>query len=112
MPVECFYLKALAFKLPLRHSLYPPGRSMMGSIDIKVQNLVLEGRIRYFPLLGHPIIITSFMQTPKVRFDVNVSGVSMTAVPQMKRFMAGILQRCPCAELPGPEEAYIHGIHQ
>eukprot|EP00740_Mantoniella_antarctica_P002132 CAMPEP_0181355426 /NCGR_PEP_ID=MMETSP1106-20121128/3892_1 /TAXON_ID=81844 /ORGANISM="Mantoniella antarctica, Strain SL-175" /LENGTH=1101 /DNA_ID=CAMNT_0023468163 /DNA_START=126 /DNA_END=3432 /DNA_ORIENTATION=- len=67
------------------------GRSMMGSIDIQVRNLVLEGRIRYFPLLGHPIIITSFMQTPKVRFDVNVSGVSMTAVPQMKRFMGRVM---------------------
>jgi hypothetical protein len=28
-----------------------------GSVDIKVQNLMLEGRIRYYPLMGHPIIM-------------------------------------------------------
>ena len=62
-----------------------------GTVDIKVQNLMLEGRIRYCPLLRHPIIMCTFTQMPKVRFDVNVSGVSMTAMPQMKRFMGGVI---------------------
>ena len=61
------------------------------SVDVVICNLCVEGRIRYFPLVGHPLMLACFANMPKVRFDINVSGLSMTAMPQMKRFIGSII---------------------
>lgn len=61
------------------------------SVDVKAGNLSVEGRIRYYPLLGHPVMLVSFATMPRVSFDVNVSGVSMTAMPKMKEFIGQII---------------------
>ena len=61
------------------------------SVDVVICNLSVEGRIRYFPLVGHPLMLACFANMPKVRFDINVSGLSMTAMPQMKRFIGSII---------------------
>lgn len=67
------------------------GESEGANVDVVICNLSVEGRVRYFPLVGHPLMLASFANMPKVRFDINVSGLSMTAMPQMKRFIGSII---------------------
>ena len=61
------------------------------AVDVKVGNLMVEGRVRYFPLNGHPLLIGTFTQMPKVRFDVGAAGISLTAIPRIKQFMGDVI---------------------
>jgi hypothetical protein len=67
------------------------GANLQGGVDITAHSLLIEGRIRYVPLVNHPLSIIQFAEMPKVRFDLAVSGVPMTAIPALKRFVGDII---------------------
>lgn len=60
-------------------------------IILGIENLQVKGRVRGFPLQGHPIMLQCFVTPPKVRFDTSISNVSLTSVPAIKSWLGDVM---------------------